>query len=87
MFCVFIDSDNRKAVYENGLNFKAQRLNLKPLSRSASKRKGYSQLEEARGITGNDLMAVAVTPGQFCLVKIKYDGEMTLNGENFSHIL
>lgn len=86
MFCVFIDSDNRKAVYDKWLQLQKAKADFETAVKSASKRKGYSRLEEERGITGNDLLAVA-TPGQFCLVKIRYDGEMMLNGENFSHIL
>lgn len=54
--------------------------------KASSKHKGYSRIEEERGMTGTDMLAIA-TPGQFCLVKVRYDGEMLLNGENFSHIL
>lgn len=85
LFCVFIDSDNRKAIYDKWLQLQQVKADFDSVVRNASKRQ-YSRLEEERGITGNDLMAVA-TPGQFCLVKVRYDGKMILNGENFSHFL
>lgn len=85
-FCVFIDSENRKAVYDKWLQLQKAKADFDSVVKNANKRNNYSRLEEERGITGNDLLAVA-TPGQFCLVKVRYDGQMILNGENFKYFL
>lgn len=85
LFCVFVDNDNKRKVYDKWLQLKKAKMELE-VALKLSQKRNYTQWEKDHTATGYDLMAVS-TAGQFCLVKVRYDGEMFLNGENFSHLL
>lgn len=83
-YCVFVDSDNKRNVYDKWLLLKAAKEAFEETLHNATKTTPTA-VQTTMGTTGDDLKPIG-TPGQFSLVKVRYDGEFVLNGENFNLI-
>lgn len=84
MFCVFIDSPSKHAVYEKWLKLKEAALQFDEAVKKAPKREA-TKLEKHAGVSGDDLTSLEV-PERFSLAKLTYEGELVLNGEYFELI-
>lgn len=84
MFCVFVDSPSKHAVYEKWLEFKEAALQFDEAVKKAPKREA-TKLEKHAGVSGDDLTSLEV-PERFSLAKLTYEGELVLNGEYFELI-
>ena len=84
LYCVYVDSPGKFQVYDAWEAFVAAKEHLDAVVKSVSKRQSNPTEEHLR-LYGKDLIGVAA-PGNFSIGKIRFDGSLVLNGENFGWI-
>lgn len=84
LYCVYVDSPGKFQVYDAWEAFVAAKEHLDAVVKSVSKRQS-TPTEEHLSLYGKDMIGVAA-PGNFSIGKIRFDGSLVLNGENFGWI-